>query len=105
MDVIAHTTPDNRRMLRDYLRNRRLTTSLHNTLMTLVLNDLEEALRLLEGIHHPSAEWSDRVEAFLIQRVPPPPGPDPSWSRPRRLEPESAVEVPRAIRTDARAGL
>lgn len=90
MEVIAHTTPENRRMLRDYLRNRRLTTSLHNTIMTLVLNDLEEALRLLEGIHHPSATWSEEVEAFVAKRVPPPPGPDPSWALPGLLEVSSS---------------
>lgn len=85
MDVRAHTTPDSRKVLRDYLRHRRLTTSLHGTLMAMTLNDLEEALRLLEGIHHPSAGWSEEVESFLVKRVPPPPGPDPSWALPGLL--------------------
>src|ERR1035438_4211068 len=49
MDVRAHTTPDDRQALRSYLRNRRLTTSVHQTITAQTLNDLEEALRLLEG--------------------------------------------------------
>jgi len=55
MEVQAHTTPETRQALRSYLRNRRLTTSVHQTITYLTLNDLEEALRLLQGIHHPSA--------------------------------------------------
>jgi hypothetical protein len=54
MEVQAHTTPESRQALRNYLRNRRLTTSIHQTITTQTLNDLEDALRLLQGIHHPS---------------------------------------------------
>ncbi len=65
MEVRAHTTPEDRQALRNYLRNRRLTTSLHQTITTQTLNDLEEALRLLEGIQHPSSAWVEEVETFL----------------------------------------
>ena len=64
MDVRVHTTPEDRQALRAYLRNRRLTTSIHQTITTQTLNDLEEALRLLDGIRHPSEAWVDEVEAF-----------------------------------------
>lgn len=57
MDVQAHTTPESRQALRSYLRNRRMTTSIHQTITTQTLNDLEEALGLLRGVHHPSAAW------------------------------------------------
>jgi len=69
MDVQAHTTPESRQALRTYLRDRRLTTSIHQTITTQTLNDLEEALSLLQGIHHPSAAWTEEIEAFLSMRV------------------------------------
>jgi len=72
MDVRAHTTPEDRQALREYLRNRRMTTSIHQTITTQTLNDLEEALRLLKGVHHPSAAWMEEIEAFLEKRVPSP---------------------------------
>ena len=72
MDVRAHTTPEDRQTLRDYLRNRRLTTSIHQTITSQTLNDLEEALRLLDGIRHPSEAWVDEVESFLDQLRPKP---------------------------------
>ena len=72
MEVQVHTTPESRQALRDYLRNRRLTTSIHQTITTQTLNDLEEALRLLRGVQHPSEAWVDDVEAFLDQLIPRP---------------------------------
>ena len=72
MEVRAHTTPEDRQSLRNYLRNRRLTTSIHQTITTQTLNDLEEALRLLRGVQHPSEAWVDEVEAFLEQLTPRP---------------------------------
>ncbi len=88
MDIQAHTTPETRRLLRDYLRSRRLTTSVHNTLMSQTLLDLEEALRLLKGIHHPSAAWTEEIEGFLEKRAPPP-APDPAWALPGLFSTES----------------
>jgi len=70
MDVRAHTTPEDRQALRDYLRNRRMTTSIHQTITTQTLNDLEEALRLLKGVHHPSEAWLEEIEGFLEKRSP-----------------------------------
>lgn len=70
MDVQAHTTPESRQALRSYLRNRRMTTSIHQTITTQTLSDLEEALRLLRGVHHPSAAWVEEIETFLAQRAP-----------------------------------
>jgi hypothetical protein len=72
MEVQAHTTPESRQVLRRYLRDRRMTTSIHQTITTQTLNDLEEALRLLKGVLHPSEAWLDEIEAFLEQRVPSP---------------------------------
>lgn len=72
MDVRAHTTPEDREALRNYLRNRRMTTSIHQTITTQALNDLEEALQLLRGVHHPSEAWVDEIESFLAQRAPSP---------------------------------
>jgi len=72
MDVQAHTTPESRQALRSYLRDRRMTTSIHQTITTQTLNDLEEALRLLRGVHHPSEAWVDEIEAFLAKRAPSP---------------------------------
>jgi len=72
MDVQAHTTPESRQALRSYLRDRRMTTSIHQTITTQTLNDLEEALRLLRGIHHPSEAWVDEIEDFLARRAPSP---------------------------------
>jgi hypothetical protein len=65
MEVQAHTTPETRQALKDYLRNRRLTSSIHLTIATMVLNDFEEALHLLKGIQHPNATWANEVETFL----------------------------------------
>lgn len=72
MEVRTHTTPEDRQALRDYLRNRRMTTSIHQTITTQTLNDLEEALRLLKGVHHPSETWLEEIEAYLEKRVPRP---------------------------------
>jgi len=72
MEVQVHTTPESRQALKNYLRNRRLTTSLHQTITTQTLNDLEEALQLLRGVQHPSEAWVDQVEAFLDQLIPRP---------------------------------
>jgi len=72
MEVRAHTTPEDRQALRSYLRNRRLTTSIHQTITAQTLNDLEDALRLLKGVEHPSEAWVDEVEAFLGQLIPRP---------------------------------
>lgn len=72
MEVRAHTTPEDRQALKDYLRNRRMTTSIHQTITTQTLNDLEEALRLLKGVHHPSEAWLEEIEAFLEKRAPSP---------------------------------
>ena len=72
MEVQAHTTPESRQALRSYLRDRRMTTSIHQTITTQTLNDLEEALRLLKGVHHPSEAWLEEIEAFLEKRVPSP---------------------------------
>ena len=85
MDVRVHTTPEDRQALRAYLRNRRLTTSIHQTITTQTLNDLEEALRLLEGIRHPSEAWVDEVEAFLDQ-LRPRPAPRPATALPGLLD-------------------
>ncbi len=70
MEVQAHTTPESRQALRSYLRDRRMTASIHQTITTQTLNDLEEALRLLRGVHHPSEAWVDEIEAFLEKRAP-----------------------------------
>jgi hypothetical protein len=72
MDVRAHTTPESRQALRNYLRDRRMTTSVHQTITTQALNDLEEALRLLRGVHHPSETWVEEIEAYLAKRAPSP---------------------------------
>ena len=85
MEIRAHTTPEDRQALRSYLRNRRLTTSIHQTITAQTLNDLEDALRLLQGIHHPSAAWTEEIEIFLAKRVSTP-SPDPAWALPGLLE-------------------
>ena len=72
MEVQAHTTPESRQVLRRYLRDRRMTTSIHQTITTQTLNDLEEALSLLGGVHHPSEAWVDEIEAYLAKRAPSP---------------------------------
>ena len=69
MDVTAHTTPASRQELRNYLRNRRLVTSIYQTITTQTLNDLEEALRLLRGVQHAPGVWTDEIEAYLSPRV------------------------------------
>jgi hypothetical protein len=84
MEVQAHTTPETRQALRSYLRNRRLTTSVHQTITTQTLNDLEEALRLLQGIQHPSAAWTEEIEGFLAKRVTKP-DQNPAWALPGLL--------------------
>jgi len=71
MEVRAFTTPEDRRELRDYLRNRRMTTSVHQTITTQTLNDLEEAIMLLQGIRHPTECWVDEIESFLSKRTDP----------------------------------
>lgn len=85
MDVQAHTTPESRQALRSYLRNRRMTTSVHQTITAQTLNDLEEALRLLQGINHPSAAWTEEIEAFLAMRLDRP-TPNPAWALPGLFE-------------------
>ncbi len=69
MEVQAHTTPESRQALRKYLRDRRMTTSVHQTITMQTLNDLEEALRLLQGVQHPSESWAGEIEAYLEQRL------------------------------------
>ena len=85
MEVQAHTTPESRQALRSYLRNRRLTNSVHQTITTQALDDLEQALRLLQGIHHPSEAWTEEIEMFLAERVQLP-QPDPALALPGLLE-------------------
>jgi hypothetical protein len=87
MDVQAHTTPETRQALRRYLRDRRLTTSVHQTITAQTLNDLEEALRLLRGVHHPSEAWVEEIETFLAKRIATP-SPNPAWALPGLLEGE-----------------
>lgn len=70
MDVQAHTTPESRKALRNYLRQRRMTTSIHQTISMQTLNDLEEALRLLKGVRESPEWWREEVDAFLTQREP-----------------------------------
>ena len=72
MEVQAHTTPESRQSLRRYLRDRRLTTSIHQTITAQTLNDLEEALRLLKGINPSSEVCLKEIEAFLEMRLPSP---------------------------------
>lgn len=69
MEVQAHTTPESRDDLRVYLRNRRLMGSRHQAITYQALCDLEEALRLLRGVQHPSETWIEEVEAFLALRL------------------------------------
>ncbi len=85
MEVQAHTTPETRQALRSYLRDRRMTTSIHQTITTQTLNDLEEALRLLKGAHYASGAWLEEVGAFLEKRVPSP-APSPATALPGLLE-------------------
>ena len=73
VDVQAHTTPESRQALRQYLRQRRLTTSIHQTITVQALNDLEEALRLLRGLSEEPEWWKEPVASFLAQRLPPAP--------------------------------
>lgn len=65
MQIQAHTTPDTRRQLRDYLRDRRLTGSVHHRIAAQTITDLEAALRLLADGVHPGSGWSDQVREFL----------------------------------------
>lgn len=85
MQIQVHTTPETRQVLRSYLRNRRMTTSVHQTITALTLNDLEEALRLLQGIQHPSEAWTEEVEVFLTSTLEKP-SPNPAWALPGILE-------------------
>ena len=85
MDGQNHTTIESRQALRTYLRNRRLTTSVHNSIILQALTDLEESLRLLRGIHHPSPEWSEEVESFIALCAPSP-SPDHSLALPGLLD-------------------
>lgn len=87
MDVQAHTTPESRQSLKEYLRNRRMTSSVHLTIATMALSDLEEALHLLRGFQHPNATWADEVEAFLA-RCASSPAPNRAWALPGLLEGE-----------------
>ena len=73
MEVQAHTTPETRDDLRVYLRNRRLMGSRHQAITFQALCDLEEALRLLRGVQHPSEAWIEEIEAFLAPRIGRPP--------------------------------
>ena len=85
MEVMVRTTQESRQALRSYLRNRRMTTSFHQTLTALTLNDLEDALGLLQGIHHPSEVWTKEIEAFLSKTMGTVPQ-DPASARPGLLE-------------------
>lgn len=67
MDSQGHTTPASRQALREYLWNRRLTGSVQQATTSLALNDLDEAMRLLRGVNHPSAAWAEEVEVFLAR--------------------------------------
>lgn len=70
MDVQAHSAPESRQAPRNYLRNRRLTTSIYQTLTAQTLNDLKEALRLLSGAQHPFEPWAVEVDHFLNRLIP-----------------------------------
>lgn len=84
MNVQAHTTPESRQALKDYLRNRRLTSSIHLTIALMALSDLEEALYLLRGIEHPNATWADEVDKFLV-KCSSSPAPNPACALPGLL--------------------
>lgn len=84
MDVVAHTTPESRMALKDYFRNRRLTGSYHLVTARIALSDLDRAIQLLQGVHHPSTEWVEDVERYLSM-VQPVPAPDPSLALPGLL--------------------
>lgn len=73
MEVQAHTTTESRHALRNYLRQRRLTTSIHQTITVQTLNDLEEALQLLKGVLKSPEECREEAETFLEKRIPRPP--------------------------------
>jgi hypothetical protein len=62
-----------------------MTTSIHQTITTQTLNDLEEALRLLKGAHHPSEALLEEIEAYLGKRVPSP-LPSPATALPGLLD-------------------
>lgn len=70
MDANAHTTPEARNALMKYLRDRRMTTSIHQTITVQALNDLDEALRLLRGAREGSEAWLGETEAFLAKVTP-----------------------------------
>lgn len=84
MNVQAHTTPENRQALKEYLRNRHLTSSIPLTIASMALTDLEEALFLLRGIEHPNATWADDVDKFL-SKCSNSPAPNPTWALPGLL--------------------
>lgn len=69
MEVQDHTTPESRQALRNSLRQRRLTTSIHQTITMQTLNDLEEALRLLGRLRDSPDWWKEEVATFLDQRL------------------------------------
>jgi len=69
LPVIVHTTPESRQALRSHLCNRRVTRSIHQTLTASTLNDQEDALRLLQGIRHPSAAWAEEIDVFLSRTL------------------------------------
>jgi hypothetical protein len=85
MEVVTHTTPSSRQELRTYLRNRRLVSSIHQTITIQALNDLEEALRLLRGVRQEAIAWSDYIDAFLAPRIESP-KPDPPSALPGLLD-------------------
>lgn len=69
MDVVAHTTPASRQELRTYLRNRRLVGSIHQTITRQALNDLEEALQLLQAVRSIIDVGTTEIDAFLAPRI------------------------------------
>jgi len=75
MEVQAHTTPESRKALRTYLRNRRMTISVHQTITMQTLNDLEEALVLLRGFQKPTSSLMTEIQEYLEKRVPSPKAP------------------------------
>lgn len=72
MEVIAHTTPESRQALRKYLRDRRMTTSVHQTITAQTLNDLEEAIQMLRAALVKQEGWSEEAASFLSMVCPAP---------------------------------
>ncbi len=73
MEVQAHTTSESREALRNYLRQRRLTSSIHQTITVETLNDLEEALKLLKAVSESPDWWKEEIAAFLAKCLLPKP--------------------------------